>query len=272
MNQWYRADNKKLFTKRRTFVVSAALLIALLFVISMPQFLTSGTHGISRSLVGVRSSIKEAITSPRIFFHTKNALLEEREVLQQEVTRMHNSVLLVEALRKENKTLRAMLGRGDEYQQVYANVVYRPPETLYDTLVVDAGANEGISVGDLVIVDSTVIGVVRKVLPVSSTVVLYSAPDEQTHATIEQGTTTIPILAKGKGSGNFIVEVPRDLAIEVGDIITLPTVPGYVFAQVGNVSARPSDSFQTLRLQTPINMTQIQNVTIFISHATSSSE
>lgn len=266
MNQWYRRDNSTSLTKYRGVLLGiGVVLVIALSIVAMPQFMSGGAHTLSRPFVSLKASLSQTWLAAQVFVHAKGDLLEKNAELQMQVEEMRAGLLVTDALRRENSELRSILGRNETHTVVYGHVLYQPPQTLYDTLVIDVGSASNVSVGDLVVARNVVVGAIRKVTEQSSVVVLFSAPGEQTRFTIEHEATSTPVTAYGRGSGNFLVEVPRDLPIVQNDVATLSTLPGYSVAVVGSVHADASDSFQTVRLRVPINIMQITTVIVYAS-------
>ena len=128
-------------------------------------------------------------------------------------------------------------------------------------LLIDVGKDTGIAKGNRVVVDgSIVIGTVSRINGRVGTVVLFSTHDIKTEVLI--GTSTARVIAQGRGGGNFIAKIPREIDIHKGDIITLSGSPTLLFAKVGVIESNPKDPFQTIFFQNPVNVNKLSFVQV----------
>ncbi|MDQ5950013.1 MAG: rod shape-determining protein MreC, partial [Patescibacteria group bacterium] len=93
-------------------------------------------------------------------------------------------------------------------------------------------------------------------------VVLYSAPGQTVSALSSPG--DIPLSMKGRGGGNFEIELPRDVELPVGSSVVYPEIHPYILGIVGDVTFDPRDPFQTVLVSLPINIQHIKFVEIEI--------
>src|SRR5690606_12662298 len=136
-----------------------------------------------------------------------------------------------------------------------ASVLVRPPITPYDTLVVDIGEAEGVSKGDVVVVEGGLaVGMVGKALAHTATVVLFSAPGHQTPVLIQTGSSTVPAIAEGMGGGGFRAHVARDAGVSEADLVQLPLLEPLVFAEIESVSDDPADAMLEVLFKSPLNV------------------
>ena len=78
------------------------------------------------------------------------------------------------------------------------------------------------------------------------------------------GEMHVPIEITGRGAGNFIASLPRDLIVAIGDRVTL-TVAGHEFilAVVSDIKRTAGDSFQEIFLRVPVNISQLTWVEMY---------
>lgn len=162
------------------------------------------------------------------------------------------------ALASENRALTKQLAAFGAIAQsgsasgVFAGVVARPPESPYDTLMLAAGAKDGVTVGmEAFGVGGTPIGVVSSVLGDFSQVTLWSAPGLATSGWVGHANTPLTII--GSGGGTLRASVPRSANIGVGDIVY---VPGPGMLPIGTVARTDGDSLSpsiTLRITPAVN-------------------
>jgi len=162
------------------------------------------------------------------------------------------------ALTSENDTLAGqvhdlqnLLGsRTAPPKGVLASVLARPPESPYDTLIVDEGEASGIVPGALVNgPGGTPLGRVASLTTSTARIVLFSASGQKTDAWI--GSNRVPITLSGAGGGTFSATAPKDAKLAVGDVVYI--LGGAALGTVVRVDTDPSSATATLRIQSLIN-------------------
>ena len=198
---------------------------------------------------------------------SKRSLVDRNRELTARLDELSVHLLQMPLLVEENSELKALVGRVGTEDVVRAAVLTRPPASPYDSMVVDAGFAEGVSVGNQVRVFDVPIGVVERVDAHISRILLYSAPGVVISAFLPAH--NLPVEAKGQGGGNFIAAVVREEHVERGDIITVPGISTSLLAIVESVSAAPAGPFQTIRFKIPVNLSEVQFVEIVRGSTTS---
>lgn len=184
----------------------------------------------------------------------------ETERLRQELAL--SSALLADRnlLYEENIDLKARLGRSDAGGvRILAAVLQSPPWTPYDTLVIDAGEAQGVSVGDYVSAGgSTRIGRIIEVYAKSARAELLSAPSASYQALLNG----ISVAVEGQGGGSMQTLVPVGTPVKVGDTVSFPGIWSTVTAQVSAVVAREGESFIVVYMHLPVNPSTLQFVEV----------
>jgi cell shape-determining protein MreC len=167
-------------------------------------------------------------------------------------------------LYQENLALKAALGRSANQPLLLAAVLMRPPETPYDTLMLDAGSDQGVVVGDqLSAGGEVVIGTVAQVYPTTARAVLYSAPGQSFSAVLTSGDAAgVPITVTGQGGGSMLATVPAGTPAVVGESVVFPGVAGGFSGTISAVVAKTGDSFETLYLHLPVDPLALRFVEI----------
>lgn len=183
------------------------------------------------------------------------SLLRDRSALTNQIAELRQSLMEssyddeeISRLRAENDSLRTLLGE-DEDKRVLAKVIAKPGMVPYDTMVIDAGSNEGITEHAPVFIgDSVVIGYVQKVFPETSVVLLVTSPGLESTAYVLG--PNIYATAVGQGGGVLRLGVPQGIELSEGNVVIVPTLSGAMFGEVVAVeseSARPEQyGFVTL--------------------------
>jgi len=166
-----------------------------------------------------------------------------------------------EALYQENLDLKARLGRpGIAPARILGAVLLRPPATPYDTLVIDAGAEEGVALGDYVSAGgSALVGTVSEVYAHAARVQLFSAPGQKYNALLRG---SIPLNIEGQGGGSMVAQVPSGTAVSAGDTALVPGIAGGLAARVTQVD-KTEASFVTIYFQLPANIFTLRFVEVW---------
>lgn len=252
----YRLSSKKR-QQKKNFWLSSFLVAFLcgvgiiLFIILGGAFttLSSGTVTAVDSFGGMIQAI----------FSDKQQLQEENTRLRQQLERETVDALQQQIVVDRNNQLLSELGRAEELPRVVAGVVKKPPFSPYDIYTVDAGRNQGITIGDIALYsDFVTLGQVTRVTESAAKVDLFSAPGKETFMNLN-GTG---FLVTGKGGGTLEIESARDFEVVIGDKVLLPSYALYVAAEVVDIIQKPQDSFKRIVLKTPINIQAVELVSI----------
>ena len=170
-------------------------------------------------------------------------------------------------LYQENLDLKARLGRNAARKVTLVGILMRPPGTPYDTLLIDAGAAQGITTGDLVSAGgTTLVGTVAQVYSTTARVVLFSAPGETFNALLSlPDGKVIPLTLEGQGGGSFSAKVPVGAQVSAGAEVVVPGIMAGLFATVSAVEKKEGESFETLHLHLPVSPFALRYVEVWYS-------
>lgn len=169
-----------------------------------------------------------------------------------------NSILANENqwLSQKLADISALLGSSvttQDTRRILAGVIARPPESPYDTLVVAAGADEGVTRGQEAFGPGGVpLGVVEAALSHFSRVTLFSTPGMATSGWV--GRENLPLTIVGAGGGTFNASATRSAGITVGDIVSVPGPGKNPIGVVAHIDSDPSSPFVTLRIVPSLNL------------------
>lgn len=187
------------------------------------------------------------------FESTKNLLASE-SALQQENT----------ALASENATLAAKVadlekllgGAREAAPGMVAGVLARPPESPYDTLIINGGSADGVVLGERVYGPGGFpLGSVESVMQHYARIVLFSAPNISIDGWV--GTARAPITLTGQGGGSFTARTSRTSSIAVGDIIYVAGPGALALGTVAGIDNDPSSPIETLHIRSSANLFSI---------------
>lgn len=253
-------DDRKKNAKKKVFAVILVLFIAIIILASTPA------RNILFFVAEPIWKVKNLIADSSFFeyFRTKQGLIDERVAIERKLFMVGDLLALNETLKKENETLKSLLGRQDtKLKTVLASILAKPPQLPYDSLLIDIGENQQIKVGDQVVANTNIyIGEVSEVLSHSAKVSLYSTPGRKLSVVL--GASAVTAEAVGIGGGNFNILLPREVEVKEGDVIVIPAITSNVFGIVEKVDFQDKDSAQKVLFKSPVNISELSFVEVVI--------
>ena len=247
--------DKKNKNKKFTNVIFGVLVLFILFFFRVGIFncLSSTAHFVFRPVISVGNNIGDKFKNIGAFFYSKKILLEDNDYLKLKMNEEEAKMTNYSSILSENESLKEMMGRKLSQNMVLAGILSKPNKSPYDTLIIDAGKNNGIIQGQTVFAMGNVpIGRISEVYTNSSNVILYSNPGEKTEGVIAGKNIFMELV--GRGGGDFEMILPRDFVLDVGTEISLPGIYPYVLARVQTILTDPRDSYAKALLSSPINI------------------
>lgn len=240
------------------------MVLVLLLGLSQTNFrqsLTGLSVKIFKPFWAIESGLNNGLTGITSLFSSKIKLMEENINLKNIINQQAISLLNQSVLKQENATLRQIFNRADAPTPLtVGRLLNQGLQFPFDTALVDTGVKNTtapLTPGVVVVAEGTVaLGELIEVYGTSAKLRFYSTPEDRLSAFL--GENHVPIEIVGRGGGNFIASLPRDLAITVGDQVTL-TIAGHEFllAIVSDIKRTAGDSFQEVFLRLPINLAQL---------------
>ena len=194
-------------------------------------------------------------------FRTANYLAQENLSLRNQISTLTASNADRNVLANENERLKSGLERKDKEKIVYATILKRPPESLYDTFILDAGISNAVAVDDVVASGSVAIGKIVEVGNGYSKARLFSSSGNSFEGTLSEN---VHIEAKGVGGGAFEVTAPLGVAASLGDALILPEISSKIYGLVQSIEEKPDEGFKRILFALPINPNQIDSVSIIV--------
>lgn len=257
-----KLSNRLLSKKRIALSAFFTISIGVLLYAPTRNILTQGVYSVTTGIWLAGDTVANSLGSFIANFQTKKALVDENKTLLEEVGRMQALVLDRNLLTEKVARLEESFGRPRSDDRVVAEVIAGPGRSPYDTLIIDAGAEQGISAGDTVVyAGSGVVGEIVEVTSFSAKAKLYSSPGENNEVVV--GAYNFPIVALGRGMGNFEAKVPQDSAISVGDTVIMKG--GYILGTVSLIEEKPAEPFKRIFFRVPFNITEIRSVEVIIN-------
>jgi len=178
---------------------------------------------------------------------SRGALIARLSDAESELTRIRYQAALYGLIAEENVRLRdaANAVKISGGVGVTGRVISRPPQTIYDSLLLDAGGDRGVSAGDLVVFENVALGRVVAVTERSATVRLFSSPGSSQDVLV--GSPVAVSTARGLGGGAFELSVPQSVTVEKGDTVRLPGTEAYALGVVADISSTATDVSKLVR-------------------------
>lgn len=248
-----RSRNKKFF--------AIALLVFLVMFFSRNWIKETVGADFGTAALSMSASAIEGVSDAKIL-NSKRELKKHISALEQVAEENKALKLELDILKAENATLKDVLGRDViESPSILARVTAVPNRTPYDTLLIDAGENQGIKMGDRVLYfNSIALGEIVEVYANSSRVRLYTTPGVVTPAVLSSSSQFVEL--HGRGGGNFEVELPRDFEISDTETVILPGLHSYTIGTLLRSISDPRDPFKRVVLKSPVSISTLDWVEV----------
>lgn len=262
----------------RVLIIAVVVLLGLIiytataggsFLANLLGFATSPMQSIATDVTG---NVTEFLD---LDGYTKDELKDLVGALQEENARLEDQLVGYEELQQENEQLKTQLGLEEEEPENElraASVIGRDPNDVFYGFSIDAGTLSGVSVGDPVITDQGLVGVVTQAYATSSKVtcllsedvhVAAWSPKRQESGVIESDVTSA---STGVLRLNYL---SGDTQIQEGDIIAT-SGEGGAFPQglkigtVARVEKSENDISRYAEIQPFEDLTKVQEVYVVV--------
>jgi len=254
----YRPRNSALGESRKRVGVTLGIIVVVIVVLSL---LKSPLTNLVSPLWRTSNIFSRTFSSIAALVHTKESLETENQSLKAELDSYSALAIDSRAAEDSRDEILATFNRASTTPGIASAVLVHPPETPYDILIIDAGSTDGVAVGDGVSTPEGVsIGHVADVSAHTARVELFSGSGDKTDAVLERN--SLPVTLIGQGEGNFEFDVPKGVAVAVGDKILSPNIRAEMIAVVGDVVSDPTDSLEHVYVQSVVNVSTIRFVLV----------
>ncbi len=265
----------------RSRLLLIILLVTSLFLVTLDLrgvSLTKSSRSITQSALAPIQKGVSTVFSPvgRFFTDIKNYGKTKTQLDQ--VKAANNLLKAQHAKDADNKgalnQLKGLLnlaGQGG-YKIVSARVIGRGSSASFSqTITVDAGSRDGISVNQTVISQNGLIGVVKTVTPSSAIILLISDPSFKVGVRIARSQSVGVLLGQGNTQYQLELLDPTGI-IENGDMLVTngsqgnrPFVPGVPVGLVTSVDQKNSSLTQTAIVKSYANLNDLGVVSVIVS-------
>ncbi len=155
------------------------------------------------------------------FFVSQSRLQQDNSTLRRERLRDAEQLLTLEALRAENRNLRALLGAREPIasQSLVASIAYVGRDAFSRKVIIDKGSQAGILAGHPVIDTGGVIGQVTRVHPLLAEVTLIIDKDQAIPVRVMRNGLRGVAFGTGDGSTIELRYMAMNADIAVGDLL-----------------------------------------------------
>lgn len=263
----------------RALVISVVVLLGLvIYTATAGGSIVAGLLGfVSAPMQGIAADVTGNMTE---FFDLDSYSREELqalvEQLQQERSALAQQLVDYEEKKRENEQLKQQLEIAKlepENEMRSASVIGRDPNDVFSGFSIDKGSLAGVSVGDPVITNHGLVGVVSQVYATSSMVTCLLSEDLQVAAVSidreESGVITSNIMTASSGllRMNFL---SSETKLEEGDIITTSGAGGsypanIIIGQVQSVEKSENDISKYAVVKPYEDLAHVKDVQVIIS-------
>lgn len=201
----------------------------------------------------------------RNFTHLGGLAKENQNLIKENLELQSQLVLLKEA-QHENEILKQEIGfynnRGN-LDLLPANIIGRSITGYLSTVIIDRGAKDGVKTGQAIVSQGYLVGTVKEALENTSEVTLITDYNSLVPVVLQDSRGTG--LLRGGIAGLSIEDIPLNITIKPGEqVITSGLggdVPfGLMVGKVGNVISKKGEIFQTVTLDSPIQIYYLEFV------------
>lgn len=256
--------DKKIQRHKFFKIAIGVIFLIILFVFRSPIFggLSDVSQGVFRPVLVLGNGVGEKFKSFGSYFVSKNSLYLQNQKLQSEVAFNNARMTNYDSVVADDAGIKEILGRKDpKVPMILSAILAKPNQSLYDTLVIDAGVKQNVKVGDKVFALGDVpIGRIAEIYQNSSKVILFSNAGEKTQAVVSGKNIFMELV--GRGGENFEMIMPKDFTLQKGDQVVLPGINPYVVAITETIISDPRDPFTKALLTSPVNVQNLKFVQV----------
>jgi rod shape-determining protein MreC len=245
-------------------------LVAFLIVVPGP---TSQAEAFGIRLVApIESGLTSAVRSVGHLVDTvrlAGQLSSQNQSYRQEIERLQALEVQLREVELENQDLRRLLGlraRAPLGRLISVNVIAQDPLAVMQAVMVDRGAEDGVSVNQPVISWRGIVGRVVEVHPTAAKVLLATDVNSAISARVQDPDSRATGIMRGTGDGRLLLQyIPREDRVRSGDVVitsdiggTFPS--GLVIGRVLQVRQKDEEAFQEALVDPAVDMRNLERL------------
>jgi rod shape-determining protein MreC len=197
-----------------------------------------------RAIAGLPGRLVETVSNDA---GTLSQLTSENRRLRNELLVARARMARLATVNADNARLRGLLAAAEQgsLDVQLAPVLDIDLDPTRQRLVLRAGSNDGVRVGQIVIDAGGVVGQIIEVGPMQSTVLLLTDPDHALPVAIARNGVRLVVYGTGRADQLALASVPLSSEVKVGDVLVTSGLGGRFAAgfPVGTITAlRPDES------------------------------
>lgn len=228
----------------------------------------------TRLVAPIELGVARAASTVGRFFQTVQQagdLSAQNQRYREEVDRLQATLVQIREVELENHDLRQLLGlraRTSLGTLLPVNVIAQEPLPVLQSVTVDRGADDGVTVDLPVITWRGVVGRTVEVRPTSSKVLLLTDVNSAVSARIQDPESRATGTVRGTGDGRLLLQyVLRSDALRTGDIAITSGIggvfpPGLVVGRVVQVRQKDVEAFQEALVEAAADMRNLERLFI----------
>ncbi len=250
----YLLDRNKKRKNIKLFFSIVLFLIVIIFWSPVKKFSYPIVEPVLTFVVSVKDFIFLIPKNIVIYFHSKNYYDERVKNLEQNVEDLENKLAINEEIIRSQNLLKDV---KDIKKIIVANPVLRDPTSIYNTVILSKGFSDGINISYLVYIRGMEpVGKIEKVHSKTSELNLFSASGNKIDGVLINE-KIIPLV--GTGGGNFIANLPKDFAVNVGDNIYYATKGYGLLGTVSDIQNDIQDTYSKVYIKGTYNPMNVNN-------------
>lgn len=196
-------------------------------------------------------------------------LASENRAYREQIDRLLSLEVQARQLEAENHDLRQLLGmraRVSIGSLLSAQVIARDPLALIQAVVIDRGAEDGLTSNLPVMTYQGMAGRIIEVNPTTSKVLLVADVNSAVSVDVDGSDSHTSGVIRGTGDGRLLLQyVPREDALRPGDAVTTSGVggifpPGLLVGRIEQVRATDVGVFQEAMVQPAVRVRDLERV------------
>lgn len=203
--------------------------------------------------------VKNKILNIAPYFKYKKKLDFSNRALIEENLALKSKIFELENLKKENENLNSLLGEEIKNEFIAAPIIFKPPFSDFDILIIGAGKEDGVTAGMKVVASENIIlGEIYEVFENKSKVKLYSRGGNKINIILEE--PMISALAIGKGGENFEINLPRGAEVTNGEKVFVPGEEHFILGEISSVEENQNSPFKKAYFRFLVNINELSKI------------
>jgi rod shape-determining protein MreC len=202
------------------------------------------------------------------FFTGLVSIRGENLRLREEVSELNSQLVEMKKSEEENKALREQLGVSSEYERnlVMASIMGNPQDLTGSSFILDKGSIHGIEVGDNVIKENYLVGIVREVSDQRSLADFITSPSVVVAVLDIDSVQRTEGLAEGQYGSSIVMKriLPAE-EIKIGDTIVTSGrdgvfAPGLIIGRVVEIVEVPTEPLKSAYIETIVGLDKLNKL------------